>query len=135
MKADQMGTDPAYPSLQELSLSNWTRFSWLENPLWGRSRRCFGRAAAAPLSARRLHLGVGYAAGAGACWRWPTTAAGGRFIARWGDLGRAHASLGQHEPHIIRGLHVACEGSGDRADLLVAGQHQERWCPSIAFHA
>ena len=27
MKADQMGTDPAYPSLQELSLSNWTRFS------------------------------------------------------------------------------------------------------------
>ena len=26
MKANQMGTDPAYPSLQELSLSNWTGF-------------------------------------------------------------------------------------------------------------
>ena len=65
------------------------------------------------------------------------TAAASRRCRRTIDrkVGRAHARLRQDEVDVVRCGDVAGDGRHDRADLLVAGQHQEGRRPPVALDA
>ena len=91
-----------------------------------------GAASAAGLA---LGLGLGVRDAAGVDLGRGGTAAASRGCRRTvdGKVGRAHARLRQDEVDVVRRRKVSGDGRHDRADLLVAGQHQEGRRAAIAL--